>query len=133
MEEEAMNAAAWIESYGRAWREKDADAAANLFTDDAVYRSHPFREPHVGAAAIHDYWERATRSQEELELQFGAPVVAGDRAAVEWWAQMRSEGEDVTMPGILYLRFAGDGRCEELREVWQVEAGRHPPHAGWGL
>jgi ketosteroid isomerase-like protein len=128
-----MNVASWIEAYGRAWREQDADAAASLFTDDAVYRSHPCREPHVGPAAIRDYWNRAASGQEELELQFGTPVVAGDRAAVEWWAQMRSEGEDVTIPGILYLRFGSDGRCVELREVWHLEAGRHPPHAGWGL
>jgi uncharacterized protein (TIGR02246 family) len=128
-----VNAAAWIEAYARAWRDKDSDAAAKLFTEDALYRSHPLREPHVGRRAIRDYWRRATSGQEALELSFGTPIVAADRAAVEWWAQMRSDGEEITMPGILYLRFAGDGRCAELREVWHVEAGSHPPPAGWGL
>ena len=28
----------WIEAYGRAWEERDADAAAALFADDAVYK-----------------------------------------------------------------------------------------------
>jgi ketosteroid isomerase-like protein len=29
----------WVEAYGRAWREKDADAVVELFTEDAEYRS----------------------------------------------------------------------------------------------
>jgi hypothetical protein len=28
-----------------------------------------------------------------------------------------SSDEDVTMPGILYLRFAPDGRCAELEKL----------------
>jgi ketosteroid isomerase-like protein len=133
VEEATMTVEEWIEAYGRAWREKDASAAAALFTADAVYRSHPLREPHVGMEATHRYWSRATGDQEEFELRFGTPIVAGDRAAVEWWAQMRVDGDDVTLPGILYLRFAPDGRCEELREAWHFEDGRHPPPPGWGV
>jgi ketosteroid isomerase-like protein len=133
VEEETMTVEEWIEAYGRAWREKDAAAAAALFTEAAVYRSHPLRDPHVGSEAIHAYWSRATGSQDDLELRFGTPIVAGDRAAVEWWAQMRVDDDDVTLPGILYLRFAADGRCEELREAWHLEDGRHPPPPGWGV
>jgi uncharacterized protein (TIGR02246 family) len=133
MEEEAMTVEEWIEAYGHAWRERDADAAAALFTDDAVYRAHPLREPHRGREGIHVYWSGATSKQAELDLRFGTPIVAGDRAAVEWWAQMSSEGEDVTLPGILYLRFAPDGRCIELREAWNAEPGRTAPPEGWGL
>lgn len=128
-----MTVAEWIEAYGRAWRERDADAAAALFTDDAVYRAHPLREPHRGREGIHAYWSGATSKQEDLDLRFGTPIVAGGRAAVEWWAQMSSDGEEVTMPGILYLRFAPDGRCSELREAWNAEEGRTPPPDGWGL
>jgi hypothetical protein len=51
---------------------------------------------------------------------------------VEWWAIMRDEGAWITLPGCLLLRFAEDGRCEELREYWHVEDGRHEPHSGWG-
>jgi uncharacterized protein (TIGR02246 family) len=128
-----LTAEEWIEAYGRAWRERDADAAAALFTGDAVYRSHPLREPHRGRDAIRDYWSGATSRQLEIDLRFGTPIVAGERAAVEWWAQMLSDGEEVTLPGILYLRFAPDGRCEELRETWHAEEGRTAPPDGWGL
>ena len=128
-----MTVTQWIEAYGRAWRERDPDAAAALFTADAVYRAHPLREPHRGQAAIREYWSGATGRQAEIDLRFGTPIVAGERAAVEWWAQMLSDGEEVTLPGILYLRFAPDGRCEELREAWHAQEGRTAPPDGWGL
>ena len=31
----------WIEDYATAWRGADADIVAELFTEDAVYRSRP--------------------------------------------------------------------------------------------
>ena len=127
-----MNAEEWIAAYRRAWLERDPERVVELFTDDAVYRSSPFREPHFGSAGIRDYWTRATSTQEELDLRFGDPVVEGSKVVVEWWAIMRDEGAWITLPGCLLLRFAEDGRCEELREYWHVEDGRHEPHPGWG-
>ena len=128
-----MDVGEWIESYGRAWRERDADAVVAIFTEDAVYRSSPFRESHVGSAGIRAYWEHVTSTQTGLDLRFGAPVVEGDRAAVEWWAIVEDEGGETTFPGILVLRFAPDGRCEELRECWHEGRGSRDPPAGWGF
>jgi ketosteroid isomerase-like protein len=132
VEEETMNVPEWVEEYGRAWREKDADALVALFTEDAEYRSGPFRKPDVGSDGIRAYWQRATSTQEDVDVRMGAPLVSGDKAAVEWWATMRDDGEEITLPGCLLLRFAADGRCEALREYWNLESGRHDPHDGWG-
>ena len=123
---------AWLDAYARAWQQADAEAASALFTDDAVYRSHPVRDPHVGTAAICAYWRAATATHEGVEVRFGEPVRERDRVAVEWWTTMRDGHEQVTLPGCLVLRFAGDGRCEELREYWHVEPGRRTPPYGWG-
>lgn len=127
-----MTVEEWIEEYGRAWREQDANAVVALFTEDAEYRSSPFREPHVGSDGIRAYWERATATQEDADVSTGKPIVDGNVVAVEWWTTMRDEGEEITLPGCLLLRFAPDGRCEALREYWNVEPGRHDPHPGWG-
>jgi hypothetical protein len=45
---------------------------------------------------------------------------------------MRNSGAEVSVIGILFLRFAEDGRCEDLREAWHFEMGDHAPPAGWG-
>jgi SnoaL-like domain len=122
----------WIEDYGAAWRSGDDEALGELFTEGAVYRSSPFRPPTVGRAAIREYWRTATASQEDLELRFGAPVIHGNRVVVEWWALMRDGGREITLPGALLLHFAPGGRCEDLREYWHLEEGRHEPPEGWG-
>jgi hypothetical protein len=52
---------------------------------------------------------------------------------VEEWATMNDPHDgELTLPDCLLVRFASDGRCSKLREYWQVEPGRHEPHAGWG-
>ena len=123
----------WLERYRSAWESADPDAAAALFTEDAVYRSSPFREPHVGHDGIREYWTRATGSQSDVTVKIGLPITEGNRTAVEWWTTMRDETTEITLPGILFLRFAPDGRCEELREAWMVAEERLDPHPGWGL
>lgn len=123
----------WIEDYAAAWRGGDADVVAELFTEDAIYRSSPFRPPTVGREAIRAYWHEACATQEDLQLRFGTPIVHGNRVAVEWWATMRDSGEPFTLPGALILRFSSGGRCEELREYWHGEDSVVEPPEGWGL
>ncbi|HEX7256123.1 MAG TPA: nuclear transport factor 2 family protein [Gaiellaceae bacterium] len=122
----------WIERYRVAWEQRDPEAAAELFTADAVYWSSPFGEPHRGRDGIHEYWARATGSQSDVQVRIGRPIVDANRAAVEWWTTMRDRGAEITLPGILFLRFAPEGRCQELREAWMVAEGQLEPHPGWG-
>lgn len=127
-----MDPRSWLEAYGKAWRLGDDELVHSLFTEDAIYRSHPLRDPLQGPNQIGDYWRQVTATQANLDLRFGEPVVSGHRMAVEWWATMHDEGEWVTIPGCLVLAFAPDGRCRQLREYWHVESSRVSPPAGWG-
>jgi len=127
-----MELGAWIEAYGRAWEAGDEDLVVSLFTDDASYRSSPFREPFRGRDEIRAYWRRGAGAQLDKRVRVGTPFVHGSRVAVEWWTTMVDEGEAVTLPGCLLLRFEADGRCGDLREYWHVETGTREPFAGWG-
>jgi ketosteroid isomerase-like protein len=129
-----MTVQRWVDAYAAAWRERDPDAAAALFTEDSLYWDHPLREPNRGADGVRAYWANATSTQDRVDVRMGQPVESEDssRAAVEFWVRMLNGGAEVTLVGILFLRFAEDGRCSELRETWLVEAGDFPPHDGWG-
>jgi len=123
----------WIKAYGRAWEDRDDHAVGELFTPDATYRSHPFREPLRGRDAIRAYWRQATGSLTSASLTFGRPITEGAHTAVEWWAILRSGQGTATLPGALILRFSPDGRCEELREYWHLDEDHAiPAPAGWG-
>jgi ketosteroid isomerase-like protein len=123
---------AWIEAYGRAWQTGDDELVATLFTEDANYRSAPFREPFRGHDEIRAYARRNAGTQRDKHVRMGRPFIDGSRVAVEWWTTMIEDGEAVTLPGCLLLRFEADGRCSELREYWHLEPGTHEPFAGWG-
>jgi hypothetical protein len=123
----------WAQRYARAWEEADDEAVGALFTDDATYRSDPFREPHRGREAIRAYWREVTASQSNVVVSMGRPVVAGSRAVVEWWTEMDSDGTPVTLPGALILDFDATGQCLALREYFNLAVGtRMPPPVGWG-
>jgi hypothetical protein len=122
----------WLERYRRAWIERDANAASQLFTEDATYREQPFEAPFVGRVAIRDYWARVTASQTSVELRYGQPVVDGRRLAVEWWANLQTGDGPVTLAGEFLLLFAESGECRELREYWVLAQSRVEPPAGWG-
>jgi len=124
----------WVDSYGQAWRDKDAEAAAALFTQDASYRDHPTAEAYRGPDGVHTYWTNITAPQENPDVRMGTPIVSGDnrRAAVEFWVRVVNDGQPVSVIGILFLRFADGGLCEELRETWNFEMGDFAPPADWG-
>lgn len=122
----------WIEGYRSAWEDRDAEAAAELFSVDASYRSNIFDEPHLGRDGVRAYWESVTASQGEVRVRMGRPFVEGSRVAVEFWTTMRVDGDPVTLPGCLLLDFDDAGSCRRLREYWHFVPGRLEPPDGWG-
>lgn len=120
----------WLREYASAWERADENAA-DLFADGATYRSHVFREPHVGHEGIRAYWRGATSTQRDARVLIGDALVGGDRVVAEWWTTMTEEDGPVTLPGVLLLDFEGD-KCSALREYWTHERGLHEPFDGWG-
>jgi ketosteroid isomerase-like protein len=121
-------ARAWADGWSRAWPAADADAVAALYAEDAEFRSHPFRELQDPRA----YAEWAFSEQDEAECRFGEPIVAGDRAVVEYWGVVRYQGKDETIAGVAVLRFRPDGLVAEQHDYWNAQDGRREPPAGWG-
>jgi SnoaL-like protein len=122
-------ARAWIDAWTRSWHALDAELLAPVYTQDAVHRSHPYREPQHPIAYAR--WAFAEEDGDP-EVWMGEPIVAGDRAAVEWWAVVMENGEEVSLAGTSWLRFGADGRVVEQHDYWGTAAGRTPPWEGWG-
>jgi SnoaL-like domain len=118
----------WRETWARGWEEKDVDAIAGLYAEGARFRSQPFRELQDPRA----YSEWAFAEQDEAQVWMGDPIVAGDRAIVEYWAVVRYEGRDETIAGISVLRFGPDGLVHEQHDYWNAQEGRLEPPKGWG-
>lgn len=118
-------ARAWVEGWTAGWEDADADRIGALYAENAVFRSHPFREPERSA---HDYATRAFGDEELIECRFGTPIVDGDRAAVEYWALLSVDGDEETLAGLAVVRFGEDGRVVEQRDYWSMQPGRAEPN-----
>jgi ketosteroid isomerase-like protein len=118
----------WVTGWSRAWPTADADAVAELYADDAVFRSQPFRD----LQHPRDYAEWTFSEQDEAECWFGEPIVSGDRGVVEYWGVIRYQGRDETIAGVALVRFRPDGLVAEQHDYWSAQEGRVEPPAGWG-
>jgi hypothetical protein len=121
----------WAETWARAWPAKDVESIVSLYTDTALYRSHPFREAREGREGVRAYLRENFGVEEQVECWFGEPTVSGARAAVEWWGTWVEEGERLTLAGVTVLRFADDGLVDEHRDYWTQDGERRRPYPGW--
>jgi hypothetical protein len=64
----------WLKDYGRAWQNRNPQAAADLFAEDGTYQVTSFVEPMGGRPAIFEYWSNVARTQ--LDIQFGSEILA---------------------------------------------------------
>jgi ketosteroid isomerase-like protein len=112
----------WAEVWTRGWLSADVDAIAALYSRDAVFFSHPFRP----RQAPREYVAWAFGDEDAVECRFGTPIVAGDRAAVDWWAVLRSkeDGALSSIAGTSLLRFDAHGLVVEQRDAWGEATGR---------
>ncbi len=111
----------WADTWERGWPAADVEAIAALYSPRAVFYSHPFRAHQTPE----DYVRWAFSDQKEAECRFGEPVVAGERAAVDWFAIVTSaDGSVETLAGTSLLRFDAEGLVIEQRDVWAGEPGR---------
>jgi ketosteroid isomerase-like protein len=119
-------ARAWVEAWQRGWTAHNPAPIGERYADDALFVSHPFREPLRGGAGAREYARKAFEYEEEVhEIGFGEPIVAGNRAAVEYWSVFVGDGREQTLRGVTLLRFREDGLVIEHRDFWATADGRH--------
>jgi hypothetical protein len=110
----------WLERYVAAWKSYERAEIGDLFSDDAVYRYHPWDEPVLGRDAIVESWLEEDRLDEpgSFEASYTAFAVDGDRAVAVGRSTYLGDGGavDKAYDNVYLLRFDGDGRCSEFTE-----------------
>lgn len=109
---------AWIDGYVRAWESNDPVDIGNLFTDDALYYTAPFREPWRGRDQIVQGW--LDRRDEPGDATFEwEPLVITDQVSV---VQGVTVYADETYSNLWVVRLVTDGRCREFTEWWMTHS-----------
>lgn len=105
----------WRDTWERCWRAHEPREIIALYTEDAYFRSHPFRK----AQTPREYIEPTLAGEASTECWFGDPIVTDDRAAVEWRGETKlKDGGVETIAGVSLLRFNDDGLVIEQRDFW---------------
>jgi ketosteroid isomerase-like protein len=121
MDRESFNQ--WLAAYGRAWTNRDPDAAASLYTDGATYQVTPFVEPLRGRLAIHEYWIHVARTEDHVHFKYDILAVEPDYGIAHWQATfvIMPQSLHTSLDGIFLISLDSTGRCQSLREWWHKQ------------
>ncbi len=110
----------WLRAYGAAWQGRDPEAAAALFSEDALYHWTPFSEPKRGPGGIAAAWREATARQRDVLFTYEILAVEGAVGMARWHTSLvrPASGVRVELDGVLLAEFDADGRCRVFREWW---------------
>jgi hypothetical protein len=123
---------AWLDRYSRAWETYEPSEIGDLFSEDAVYRYHPWDQgdaidrgrdaivrswtaPAAGAASGRD-------AEGTYEGRYEAFAVDGDRAVgvgrSTYWTDAGRSTVRTVYHNVFLLEFNGDGRCRSFTEIF---------------
>jgi hypothetical protein len=110
----------WLDSYGRAWMDRDPEAAAALYANDGTYQVTPFQEPLRGRSAIFDYWAEVARTQEGIQFECEILTVTEHLGIARWRASFVRVPPSLPtkLDGIFVISLDADGKCRSFREWW---------------
>jgi ketosteroid isomerase-like protein len=108
----------WLDAYGKAWEERDPEAAGDLFTEDAVYQWGPFGQRLRGKLMIREAWAEAVETQQNVKFGYEVMTATGSGGIVRWWcdADLPADGVHSRTEGIFRLAFEESGLCTSLEE-----------------
>jgi hypothetical protein len=108
----------WLDAYGKAWEARDAEAAADLFTEDAVYQWGPFGRKLRGRVMIREAWAEALEDQDNVSFGYEVLSASNRGGIARWWviADVPSRQVRARDEGIFRLAFDESGLCRSLEE-----------------
>lgn len=116
----------WLDGYAKAWRSNDEETIAALFTQDAVYRWHPWDEGDASAQgrdAIISSWMEEPDEPDAWELSCEPLAVNGDLGVARCVTRYLTTADEpeTTYHNIFVVRLTDDGRASEFTEYFMKE------------
>jgi ketosteroid isomerase-like protein len=119
----------WLDRYVAAWLTYDTDDIASLFTEDVLYRYHPYDDPIVGREAVVASWlgeansdGASTRDAPGTYAAQYEPVAVDGQVVVATGTSSYRERLDGPIVRVYHncfvMRFDAEGRCREFTEYY---------------
>lgn len=113
----------WLEMYGKASRDNDPQASADLFSQDAEYYETPFDEPMIGRQAIYKYWSRGAKNLKEKESSYEILSMKNNLGIARWQSKFTviKSGKRLALDCLFLVEFNDRGECRTFREWWHLQ------------
>jgi ketosteroid isomerase-like protein len=122
-------AQAWLDRYVKAWESYDPDDISALFSEDVLYRYHPYDEPIVGRQAVVASWLGEDVSKDAssrdaagtYEAEYIPIAIDGDTVVATGTSRYREQrgGPIVRVyENCFVMRFDDEDRCCEFTEYY---------------
>ena len=114
----------WLRNYVDAWRSYDAAAIGALFSEDVVYRFHPWDEGEKvvrGRDAIVSSWLEKPDARDSWTAEYRPWARDGNRVVAVGTTRYLTEGGEAVeseFHNVFLLEFDDDGRCAEFTELY---------------
>ena len=108
----------WLDAFGQAWKARDAQAAADLFTEDATYQWGPFASRQRGQPLIREAFAEAFEGQGSVAFGYEVLAATNRGGIVRWWSTV----DHTRLEGIFRLHFEDSGLCTSLEAWWNADA-----------
>lgn len=108
----------WLDRYAAAWKSNDPDQIGALFTDDAVYRWHPYDEGDDvahGREAIVEGWLAEPDEPDSWELTYEPIAATGDLGVARC---VTTYADGTRYHNIFLVRLDDEGRCSDFVEYF---------------
>jgi ketosteroid isomerase-like protein len=113
----------WLDRYVRAWATYDPTLIASLYSEDAVYRWHPWDEGEAvarGRDRIVAAWLDERDEPGTWEARYEPLLASGDTAIATGRSRYYTDAGRSTLDreywNIFVMRFDGEDRCSEFTE-----------------
>lgn len=124
----------WLDRYVNAWLTYEPELIRDLFSEDVVYRYHPYDDPIEGRDAVVASWlgetsEPGESSRDEpgtYEASYAPVAVDGDVVVATGTSSYRETADGPVVRvfhNCFVMRFADDGRCREFTEFYMKRPG----------
>ncbi len=122
----------WAAAWKSGWEALDPEPILELYAEDAVLATEPFREPYRGRDGVRAYVARVLSEEDDPRIWMAEPIVDARRAAISWWASLIEGGTPTTLAGNSILVFDDDGLVVEQWDSWNQSGHRVEPRGDIG-
>ena len=106
----------WLDAFGRAWEARDAQAASELFSDNALYQWGPFATRLRGPVMIREAFAEQLEAAGSTTFSYEVLTASNSGGLARWSATIGQ----TTLEGIIKLTFDDTGLCSNLKAWWNA-------------